>query len=114
MERIDFDDIASSPSPRGSGRTGVVTYEETNDLLVDGIFALIKRTDGEYWMSKYELDSRYPKLTVHKCWSGYSEYTITDQWDEIEIDWGKYHFYFEHLPAFFKALEEASDWERNY
>lgn len=110
VERIEVDEWGLPDSPSGSWRQGYVVYEETNDLLVSGIEALIKQTANEYWICV----SGRPKLTVHKCWSGYSEYTVTSEWDEIDIDWDGHHFYFEHLSLFFKALEAAVEWERNH
>lgn len=110
MERTELGFGNESDSPAGSWRHAVVTYTETNELLVDGIKAMISKHKDDYWIY---LQGR-PELTVHKCWSGYSEYTVTSEWDEIAIDWDGNHFYFEHLSEFFKALEEGSAWMKRY
>ena len=98
--RTDFDDWYGSPAPSGSDRHGYVTYTETNPTLVRSIQVLL---DGNEWGYR----PGYPNITVHECWSGYSEYTVTNTWSEIEIVWGEDSRYFNHVSDFFRALAEA-------
>lgn len=84
------------PSPRYSWRSGYETYTETDPLLVETLRVLLVGR----WKSLYG----YPSFTVHSCWSGYSSYTITDEWSEIEITWGEHHLYYESVAEFFRAL----------
>jgi len=110
MNRTELGYDSDSPSPVGSWRHAVVTYTETNELLVDGIKAMIAKSADDHWIYL----AGHPELTVHKCWSGYSEYTVTSQWDEIAVAWDGHAFYFEHLSEFFKALDDGVAWQRNY
>lgn len=94
-------DWFEDPSPAGSKRQQYVTYDETEDYLVNHIRAYLKRDNGYIYLSGY------PTLTVHKCWDGYSEYTITATWDEIHIRWGDYEAFFDSSAAFLQALSEV-------
>jgi len=98
-------DWFDEPSPAGSNRQGYISYLETEPYLVGQIRAYVRQQAG-----KYVNPHGYPTLTIHECWSGYSEYTITNQWHEVGVEWGEYSFFFETTAEFFKALagvEEA-------
>lgn len=100
-------DWSDDPSPAGSWRQGYITYQETEEYLVDHIRGYVYSTLG----GRRPYLSGYPTLTIHNCWSGYSEYTITSQWHEIGIEWDGHSFFFESTAEFLKALSEA-DTER--
>lgn len=92
-------------SPAGSSRDGYVTYHETDEYLIDAIKSMIASKEGQkQW--RLVLPGK-PEITVHHCWSGYSEYTITSSWDEITVTWGKYSYDFKHVSEFFRALADA-------
>lgn len=99
-ERKVVEESYEGQAPSGAWRDGYETYTETHPELVASIRHLIT---GNAWAGI----PGHPEVTVHKCWSGYSEYTITSEWQEIEIVWGKHRLYYEHISDFFKALSEA-------
>lgn len=104
MERKEFEtDWYEEPSPAGSKRQGYVTYEETEQYLVDHIRGYIRREAGKSWLRL----SGYPTLTIHKCWDGYSEYTVIDEWFEVGIEWDGHTHFFESTAAFFRALADV-------
>lgn len=106
-------------SPNGSWRDGYTTYVEPQDSpLADGVLGYLTRkvtpVDARYG----ELDRNQSAImravqdkpltfTVHNCWSGYSEYTITDMWSEISFTWGEYEHHFEGMAEFFRALGDS-------
>lgn len=105
MKRIEVDtDWHDEPSPSGSQRQGYVTYEETEQYLVDQIRGFIRsKSTGYLYLHGY------PTLTVHHCWSGYSEYTVTSTWHEVGIEWDGNSYFFESTAEFFKALSEVEE-----
>lgn len=104
MERIEVEtDWSSDPAPSGSKRQDYVTYQETEDYLVQHIRALIIDASGNRRLSL----TGYPTLTIHSCWDGYSEYTIEDQWHEVGVEWGGYRLYYDSTSAFLKDLSEV-------
>lgn len=105
--RVEVDESYDGISPLGSGRDGYVTYTETEDYLVDLIRGFIIQEKGLNSYNSYLDLPGYPRLTVHNCWSGYSEYTITSTWHEITVEWGIYGVHFASAPEFFKALAGA-------
>ncbi|WP_066904046.1 hypothetical protein [Mycolicibacterium houstonense] len=99
-------DWFDEPSPAGSKRQGYITYQETESYLVDHIRGYVKQQIGARRYGPPYLHG-YPTLTIHQCWDGYSEYTITDQWHEVSVDWEGHSFFFESTAAFFRALADV-------
>ena len=105
MERTEVEtDWFEEPSPAGSKRQGYVTYEEREKYLVDHIRACLLKRHEE---SRYKYLTGYPVLTIHECWDGYSEYTVTDTWNEVQVEWDGLTAYFESTPEFLLALAEG-------
>lgn len=104
MERIEVEtDWFDEPAPSGSKRQNYVTYVEREDYLVNHIRAYIRMQEsGRPYGTPYLRG--YPTLTVHRCWDGYSEYTVTSVWDEVEVVWDGYRHYFESTAEFLAAL----------
>lgn len=106
-------------SPNGSWRDGYTTYVEPSDSpLADGVVDFLARKaapgDVKNWQfDRYQGDIRRSvrdkplTFTVHNCWSGYSEYTITDVWSEISFTWGEHEHHFEGMAEFFRALGDS-------
>lgn len=115
----EVDEYYDGESPAGSRRNGYTTYEEPVDSpLARGVrdFLVCKiRPEGRKYFENYIDEnvvdaavSGHPLLlTVHECWSGYSEYTITSVWQEIGIEWGTYSHHFESMPDFFRSIADA-------
>lgn len=93
-------------SPEGSNRDGVETITITEPYMYRHIKAYIM--DKLYKRDEQLAERTYlhghPQMTIHSCWSGYSEYTITNRWDEIEITWDGHRAYFGNTTAFFRAM----------
>lgn len=92
---------------------GYATTDITNDSVLgepaQALMAFI-RSGSNFWARPNKV-----LMTTERRWSGYSEYTITSTWTEVILtapDWNMAHRW-ESLPAFFKALGEASD-DRRY
>lgn len=94
------DESYDGESPSGSGRDGYTIYHETDEYLLTAILAYISHKENDRWL---RLKGK-PEITVHHCWSGYSEYTITSAWDEISVEWDGRSFYWEHIADFFNDL----------
>ena len=107
---IDYGDFDES-HPDGWRAINSATTTEI-DVVNGGVFgeavaALVRReADRDEWVT-------IPKpvlMTAEACWSGYSEYTITNQWTEVVIGvpaWNMERHY-DSMPAFFAALGEAT------
>lgn len=93
-------------APSGANRDAYVTYTEADAYLYDAIRQIIGKKIGKHWFSL----PGHPVITLHECWSGYSEYTITSTWSEIGIEWGEHSLYYESMGAFFTAAAEADAW----
>ncbi|BBY34929.1 hypothetical protein BST33_00150 [Mycolicibacter minnesotensis] len=91
---------ADGYSPMGSSLDKKVTYTETDPLLVE---ALRHYFENDPWTS---IPGK-PSFTVYGCWSGCSEYTITSEWDEIEVVWGKHRRVWDSMSQFFSDLADA-------
>jgi len=108
MEIIaEYDDkFYGGLTPSGASRNGYAVYTENADYpLGRAIRDLIADKTGEpAWCLRLEGD---PELTVHYAWSGYSEYTITSTWDEMQIVWDGHELNFDSMPEFFRAVSET-------
>ena len=94
-------------SPSGAWRDGYTTYREPdNSPVARAIFQHIERSHRNVWM---QVRHEPLELTVHNCWSGYSEYTITNTWSEVSVKWGPFELHFDSMPAFFRALAETEE-----
>lgn len=100
------DDFYNGTTPSGAGRDGYEVYTESADSPLGRAIRdlIIDKTGESPWNISLEGN---PQLTVHHAWSGYSEYTITSTWDEMQINWGDYELNFESMPEFFRAVSEA-------
>lgn len=66
-----------------------------------------EKLDLFYAIHKEAQEQKNVRFVVSNCWSGYSEYTITSTWDEIEFSIGSHSYHFESMPEFFKAMSEV-------
>lgn len=109
---ISPDSSEYNPAPSGSWRQGYQTKPVTDEYMRKHLRAYINLRQGR---QKYDGISLHgtPQMTVHSCWSGYSEYTITNQWDEIEVVWDGHRCYFGNTTAFFKemAVVDIEGWD---
>lgn len=97
-------DWFDNPAPGTlSKRQGYVTKIETEDYLLRHIKAYILDKQDDRYGNRIYLRG-WPIITLHECWSGYSEYTVTRTWTEMEIVWGGYRAYFGNTTAFFRAM----------
>lgn len=117
----DYDDQA----PSGSARSGYTVYTEPLDTPLGENclrYVLLKETGEAYerwslkdsekkavWDDIYKeaREQKNVRFILSRCWSGYSEYTVTSEWDEIEFSIGSRTYHFESMPEFFRAMTEV-------
>lgn len=114
------DEYYGGESPLESNRDGYTTYEEprdsplgdaVTDFLIEHIQSEDKQTQSRYRYENTVWNNTKDEsliFTVHKCWSGYSEYTITSTWAEISFKWGPYEHHFPSMGEFFQTLSKSS------
>ncbi|MGW5519111.1 hypothetical protein [Nocardia africana] len=113
----ETDEYYSGRSPLGSWRDGYTTYREPDDGPIGkAVRVYLERTHANE--STYQPISEYVdkhirhehlELTVHDCWSGLSEYTITDTWTEVSLKWGPFEAEFDSMAEFFRELSTAEE-----
>lgn len=99
---VDYDDYYS---PEGEAVYGFVTEQvDTATTFGEAVLKLVlSSTDRTYGMPSI-------LMTTRAHWSGYSEYTITNQWSEIAltvVDWN-YEREWPSLGDFLRALADAN------
>lgn len=110
----EVDEYYSGRAPSGSARDGYSTYEEpAGTPLAEAVRTHLTRLEAEKgkknpeWVVRGQTKNQPLKVTVHACWSGYSEYTITNTWTEASIEWGPYALEFESMAELFRTLADA-------
>lgn len=73
------------------------------DILHDPVINLVRERAGDYY---YSLEPLY--LVTEGKWSGYSEFTITSQWDEVHVHYGDVDLHWNSMGEFISALAEAN------
>lgn len=99
---VDYGDY----SPTGECINGYVT----RPVELDGVFGLalgnlIRKELGRSYIGGGQI-----LMTTTDCWSGYSEYTITNQWSEITITMPAINFEktWVSMGDFFRAVADAN------
>lgn len=99
---VDYGDY----SPSGECVNGYVTKPvEPNDAFGRALDALIRKETGRSYIGSGRI-----LMTTTECWSGYSEYTITNQWSEITITMPSIAFEksWTSMGDFFRAVADAN------
>lgn len=122
MQKLaEVDESYEGVSPGGDRRNGYTTYTEPADSpLADGVLDYLARQIAPEGLRDWEFDRYQHQIlravhdkpltfTVHDCWSGYSEYTITQEWSEISFSWGVHEHHFEGMAEFFRALADSAE-----
>lgn len=118
IKSVDDEDYAGE-SPNGSSRDGYEIKRVTGGLARDIRTHAQQQFTGDIggnldWRAKYDkfaalVQGAVPTITVHKCWSGYSEYTITNVWSEISYNIGPFECHFKGVAHFIAAIADTAD-----
>lgn len=103
--KYDPDEMNTTSTGNTSGECEQTRIDKEN-FLYHPIRLLLEKEKGVR-RNVYNVPTIY--LVTDERWTGYSSYTITNQWDEVHIHCGEHDLHYDGMGDFLTALAKANE-----